>query len=112
MAQQGTITFEGKSGQKYNFAIWPFNSNWSAVAAVYAVTHSKPSGSDGKTHDPIYIGETDNLAERLGSHHKADCFRKHNANQVCAHQESDGESREAIEADILANSGYNWVCND
>ena len=110
MAQEGTITFGGKSGRKSEFEIWPFNTSWNAVAAVYAVTHSRPTETGGKTHDPIYIGETDDLKERLGNHHKADCFRKHNANQVCVHQEFTAQNRITIEADILAN--YNWVCND
>ncbi len=109
MAKLGNIEIAGKSGAKYSFGIYPYETEWKEIGAVYVVTKrtAKPDGSG--THSFIYVGQTDNLKERHTSHHKADCFERNNANCLCVHVEGVEKTRRAIEADLLA--ARNWPCN-
>jgi predicted GIY-YIG superfamily endonuclease len=110
MAKIADYTVAGKSGQKYTFEVYAFDSSWGEVAVVYLVTKRTKKPDGGGSHAHIYVGQTDNLKERFGSHHKADCFTSHGANCLCVLQESSEERRLAIESDIL--DGGNWPCND
>ena len=109
MAKLADYTVTGKSGEQYRFEVYPKDSIWNEVAAVYLVTKRtiKPDGIGSHVH--IYIGETENLKNRFASHDKEGCFTKHGANCVCVLQVSSGQARLAIEADILA--GSDWPCN-
>jgi hypothetical protein len=109
MAKLADFTVTGKSGEKYKFEVYPKDSSWNEVAAVYLVTKRtiKPDGVGSHAH--IYVGPTDNLKERFASHHKENCFTTREANCGCVLQVSSEQARLAIEADILA--GDNWPCN-
>lgn len=110
VARISTLTLRGKSGNQYEFEVWPINQNFNAVAAVYAVTRRYQKSGGGYGHKVIYIGETSDLSTRFDNHHKADCFSEHNANCICTHQDNDEDSRRAKEADLIAS--YNPPCND
>ena len=108
MSKLSTIEIAGKSGSKYSFDVYPYESNWAEVGAVYAVTKRTVQNGSG-SHNFIYVGHTDNLKERHTSHHKADCFARQSANCLCVHVEAVEETRLTIEADLLA--GHVWPCN-
>jgi predicted GIY-YIG superfamily endonuclease len=110
MAKLGTLTLEGKSGKKYDFDIYPIDSDWNEVAVLYVVTKRYKSQGGGYKHTLIYIGETDNLKERFEGHHKAKCFSRHKANCVCTHADSSERSRTSKESDLLAKKSTK--CND
>jgi len=110
MSELGNLTLTGKSGKQYVFEVWPINTAFNAVAAVYAVTKAVQNAKGGRTHTVIYIGQTDNLKERFANHHKADCFANHGANCICTHRDDNEKSRLAKEADLIA--AYNPPCND
>jgi len=104
MAQTGTISLRGRSGSQYPFNIYDFNGIWGEVPAVYVFTRV-----EGTTHRIIYIGQTDNLRQRLDNHHKALCISSNNANRLCVHQEGDENTRLMIETDLIRN--YKTPCN-
>jgi len=110
MAKLADYTVKGKSGQEYKFEVYPKDSSWNEIPAVYLVTKRtiKPDGGGSHTH--IYVGQTDNLKTRHASHHKEECFAKHGANCICVFQVSSEQARVAIESDIVAAGG--WPCND
>lgn len=109
MAYLGTITLASSSGG-YDFTVYSIDHNFSSNAAVYAVTYQYQNPDDKKWwHIVKYVGQTDNLAERFEGHHKADCFEEQKANCVCVHQESNEQTRLAIEADLI--KAYTPVCN-
>jgi hypothetical protein len=109
MARISTVKLHGKSGNDYEFEVWPRVQTFRPVAAVYAVTQRYQNNQGGYSHTVIYVGQTENLEARHEDHHKEDCFDKHNANCICTHRDDDEDSRLAKEADLIAN--YNPVCN-
>lgn len=110
MAKLATITFTGASGQEYEFDVYPFDTDFTNIGAVYFVTKRTLKAEGGGTHTYIYIGQTDDLSTRFDNHHKAECFEREEANCVCIHQEDNEQSRLEIESDLLGN--YDPPCND
>ena len=110
MPQLATLTVSGKSGNKYDFKVYPFNTEFNAIGAVYLITKrtQKPNGRGA--HDYIYAGQTDNLSERFNGHHKEACFTRLNANCKCIYAEETESKRLSIESDILEKSDL--PCND
>jgi hypothetical protein len=99
----GSITFTGKSGEKYRFDAWSIETRFKALGAVYFVTKRAMGNAtyNRASHDNIYIGQTANLADPFETHSRFDCFRKHGANCVCIHVLEDEERRNAMENDLL-----------
>ena len=109
--RHGSVTFGGKSGEKYHFQVWPLETRFKSVAAVYFVTRR---AYDNKTyrracHDGIYIGQTENLAAALAAQPQLEHFRKYGANCVCVYLLPDEEWRIAVEQDLLA--AHSTHCN-
>jgi predicted GIY-YIG superfamily endonuclease len=109
MQKLSDLTIKGESGEEITFEVYPFNSAWPEVGAVYLVTKREKSDSD-HTHTIIYIGQTDNLKNRFSEHHKAECFEENDANCVCIHRDAQEKSRLAKEKDLLGARSPD--CND
>ena len=105
-----SLTLTGASGTQYAFDVYPGGANLPAVAGVYYVTVRTQDEERGYLHDHIYIGESENVAERFIDHHKEDCFTQHNANCVSVHPDDGDLSRLDKEADLIA--AYTPPCND
>jgi len=110
MARLAAITFTGRSGTGYEFDVYPFHTEFTAVGAVYFVTRRTREAEGEYSHAPIYIGQTGNLPDRFDSHDKADCFRRERANCICTHLDDNEQRRLQIESDLLKN--YKPPCND
>ncbi|MCF7734222.1 MAG: hypothetical protein K9M98_02740 [Cephaloticoccus sp.] len=106
MSKIADIEIAGKSGTKYKFGVYPYDTEWKEIGAVYVVSRR----DNGGNHTFIYVGRTDNLKERHGNHHQADCFKRHNRNCLCVLVEQSQARRIAIEADLLASRI--WPCNE
>lgn len=105
MSSIANLSLTGESGNMYQFSVYPFDTKFNSVGAVYVITR-RTVKADGKgDHHVIYVGETENLGDRFDNHHKAGCFDRHNANCICVHRDNDGRSRLDKEADLIkANS--------
>jgi hypothetical protein len=110
MAKISDATFHGNSGKAYGFQVWPMNQAFNGVGAVYAVTRRYQSSEGGFKHEIIYVGETEDLSERFGNHHKANCFARKDANCICTHLDGDSDSRLAKEDDLIQKHVPH--CND
>jgi hypothetical protein len=111
MAKLADYTITGKSGTKYTFGMYAYPGSWNSVACVYIITKREVK-TDGKGyHTHIYVGETEDLADRHDDHHKSDCFEKHGGNCIGILMEKGGQRRLDIETDIR-NNGDKWPCND
>lgn len=99
----------GESGAKYNFAIYPFGTDFKAVGAVYIVTKRTVKSDGGGNHNFIYVGQTGDLSTRFDDHHKAACFKKNGANCICIHLNGKESQRLDIETDLVMH--YNPPCN-
>jgi hypothetical protein len=100
MASIGNINAQGASGAQYAFSLYPLNTDFKPLGAVYMFL---------KGDVPVYVGETRDLSQRFDDHHKADEIRSHLADRIAILVESDGGRRLYIEADLLRN--YRWPCN-
>ena len=110
MAKLGTLALKGTSGQTYNFNVYPFDTDFKALGAVYAITRRTQNSGAGGSHATIYIGETGDLSTRFDNHHKEACFTQNNANCKCTHPDDNEDSRLQKEADLIASQDP--PCND
>jgi len=105
-----TITWKGKSGTEYKYWIYPIGATFKDAPGNYMfIKETQPN-----TFWPIYIGETESLADRLQNpetHHKRACTKREGATHLCAHINSSGEkARLAEEEDLI--KAYGPRCND
>jgi len=109
MAAVGNLTLTGASSASYTFEIYPWNTPFNPVAAVYVVTKGFLAKDGGFRHSILYVGETGSLSERFANHHKADTMQRHQANHITVLLERNPEIRLRIEADLI--DAYNPPCN-
>jgi predicted GIY-YIG superfamily endonuclease len=110
MSEYGTVTFIGKSRKTYTFTAYSWDQEFKAVGAVYVITKRSPKSGGGMDHEPVYIGQTNDLSTRFDNHHKALCFKQKGANSKCVMVEETEKTRLAVESDLIDN--YNAPCND
>ena len=109
MTKIATATFQGASG-KYSFEVYPADTNFNPVGAVYVFSKRVVAANGRGTHDLLYIGQTDSLANRIPNHEKWEPVSSYGANCVCVHRDDDEQSRFKKETDLLI--GNNAPCND
>ncbi len=66
MTEVATINWPGKSGTQYKYWIYPIGTSFKERPGNYVFAKETKPGS----WSPCYIGQTDNLNERLGNHEK------------------------------------------
>jgi len=106
MVKQATVTLTGASGRNYDFEVYPWDTQFNHVGAVYCVLRRKPEGN----FNIIYIGQTGDLSERFGDHHKQQCFDRNGKTHIGVYPEPSEARRLTIEADLLGK--YKPACND
>lgn len=107
MSNELTIIWSGKSGKEYKYWIDPIESPFKPVAGNYIFAKE----TIPNTWTPIYVGESDNLQERLTpNHEKTLCVRRNGATHLHTHTNVNDDSiRQAEESDIVAK--WNPPCN-
>ena len=99
-----TIVFKGRSGERYYFQSWPFDTKFKPLGGVYIVTKRSQDDStfaSRASHQSLVIGHTDNLAEGLFSRSQRTKLSAQGANCICVCAVPDAERRAAIEADLI-----------
>ena len=109
MSKISDATFSGKTG-KYDFQVYSADTTFKAVGALYVFTKRTVDASGKGTHDLLYIGETDSLADRIPNHEKWPCVRRNGVNCICVHRDDGEASRLGKESDLRA--GNATPCND
>jgi len=110
MPKIGNVTFTGKSGTKYEFTAYSWDTNFKeGFGAVYFITKRSSNDEGGHSHTRIYVGQTGDMSERFDDHHDAPCFKSNGANCKCVYGESYEKKRLQIEKDLVNN--YNPPCN-
>lgn len=90
--------------------LYPLDTSFKALGAVYFVTRRVPKPEGGGSHTYLYVGETGDLSTRFDDHHKQTSFDQHNANCIGIHLDSSQKSRLSKESDL--HLGHEWLCND
>ncbi len=107
MASLGTVMLNGASGAEYTFDVYTADTIWlDDIACVYYISNV---GNDGR-QTSIYIGETEDLKERISPHHKQSCFHRYRYNAISIYQEGLQSRRLEIESDLVQH--YSPPCND
>ena len=107
MGNAPSVTWPGKSGQKYEYSVYPLGTSFKEIPGNYIYAKKTQAG----LWSPCYIGQTDNLSERLGNHEKEPCAKRQGATHIHVHGNGNGErTRKAEEADLIVN--YKPPCND
>lgn len=109
MAKLGELTLAGASGNTYTFEVFPYDTTFNALPAVYYISRRNENQDGTFSHSRIYVGQTSNLAERFIAHHDEECFESHRANCKSVLISNSEKERLAIEADLVA--GLNPPCN-
>jgi hypothetical protein len=109
MSKIADATFSGKSGS-YEFEVYPLNTTFNTVGAVYVFTKRTVDASGRGTHALIYIGQADSLADRIPKHDKWPCVMQNGANCICVHRDDNEQSRLGKETDLRA--AFSTPCND
>ena len=100
-----TIDLHGRSGHIYQHGIYPWNTSFKPLGAVYVPMRLENSG----TYTVLYVGQTGDLSERFDDHHKQWCFNQNRKSHITILLEPSETKRLAIEADLVA--AYNPACN-
>ena len=97
------VTLQGASGASYAFRAYPKNSSWNAVAGNYAILRQVSGGA------VVYVGETENLGDRMANHHRQTCFDRNAWTHLAFRGEGSADRRRAVELDLMAH--YKPTCN-
>jgi hypothetical protein len=106
----GSITLKGKSGKKYLFYVYHFDSSFKEVSAVYFVTRRFKNFDGRFLYEKIYVRQTENLSLCFINHLKEDCFNQYSANCICIYAEESENIRLNIVSDLIEN--HHPPCND
>lgn len=94
----------GKSDQRYEYSIYKIGTGFNPEPGNYIFCKR-----NGGTWEPQYIGQSENLSERLESHEQENCARRNGATHIHAHVTPDKDARLAEEKDLIEN--YQPTCN-
>ena len=107
MAILGTLKLKVATGTEYKFTVYSADTSFEDdLACVYYISKR----SDDGRHKNIYIGQTEDLEDRLANHHKQSCFDSHSYNAVSIHMDGNEQSRLDKESDLIY--ALNPSCND
>ena len=110
MPKIATAEFMGKNDKKYSFYVYPFDTNFKEIPAVYIVTNRHKNKEGKYRHTIIYVGKTDNLKECFENHYKTPCFIRNMANVICVNSFKNEIERLDVKDDII--KGNSTLCND
>ena len=107
MTETPTIYWAGQSGEEYKYWICRIGTSFKEEPGNYIFAKETVS----RNWSPCYIGETENLNQRLGDHEKEECARRHGATHIHAHLNSGGEDvRRKEEKDLIMK--WKPPCNE
>jgi hypothetical protein len=101
-----TIKWEGISGEKYTYGIFPLDTLFNDIPGNYIFVKKTKSGF----HKPLYIGQSISLEKRPDGHGKETCAKINGATHVHAHENINIFNRLAEEKDLILK--WQPVCNN
>jgi hypothetical protein len=96
------IALAGGTGTRYDFRVYVWETKFKAVPAVYVVAARTVEPGQPPQYQPLFIGETADLATAFRDHERDECFQMYYGNVVGVLKESDAARRTSILADLLA----------
>jgi predicted GIY-YIG superfamily endonuclease len=102
-----TCDWPGVSGKKYTYHVYAFGTALKAEPGnyIYAKLNDKNQWA------PLYIGETDDLENRVATHEKRECVRQNGVTHIHAHL-TPGERSVRLEEETDIRKNFTTPCND
>ena len=101
-----TARWQGQSGRIYDYEVFPIGTTFVEKPGNYIF-----AAVSGGMWKACYIGQTENLKDRLGDHEKEACAKRNGATYIHAHVTTGGEAaRKAEEEDLIRR--HKPPCND
>jgi hypothetical protein len=99
-----TVTFTGKSGERYRFHAWPIDTKFKSIGGIYMVTKREcldrtfPAMA---SHRCLAIGQTADLGSSAFTKAELSKLRTEGANCVCVYALADEARRVEVEKDLI-----------
>jgi hypothetical protein len=103
------IAFAGRSGTRYDFRVYVWETKFKAVPGVYVVAARTIEPGQPAQYAPLFVGQTTDLSVALRDHPRDECFQMYYGNVVGVLKESDDTRRTSILSDLL--DGLAPPCN-
>jgi hypothetical protein len=103
------VQFAGRSGTRYDFRIYVWETKFKAVAGVYVVASRTVDPGLRPQYSPLFVGEAADLSSAFKTHPRDECFQMYYGNVVGVLKEEDAARRGAILTDLL--DGLTPPCN-
>jgi hypothetical protein len=103
------VAFAGRSGTRYDFRIYVWETKFKAVPGVYVVAARTVEPGQRAQYAPLFVGEAADLSSALKGHSRDECFQMYYGNVVGVLKEDDDARRSSILSDLLG--GLAPPCN-
>jgi hypothetical protein len=103
------VAFAGRSGQRYDFRVYVWETKFKAVPGVYVVASRTIEPGQRPQYSPLFAGEAQDLSSALRQHPRDECFQMYYANVIGVLKEDDDQKRLSILADLMG--GLALPCN-
>jgi len=111
MPKLGTTQLTGVTGEAYTFNVYDKKMRFNDfIPGVYLISRQSENADDDAAHQPIYVGESDNVDRTLQSHDKISCFDEHDFNRICFYRAANPETRKSVYNDL--KKALKPVCNE
>ncbi len=103
------VAFAGRSGQRYDFRVYVWETKFKAVPGVYVVASRTIEPGRPAHYSPLFAGEARDLSSALKQHPRDECFQMYYANVIGVLKEDNDQKRVSILADLVG--GLAPPCN-
>jgi hypothetical protein len=103
------VSFTGRSGQRYAFRIYVWETKFKAVPGVYVVASRTVEPGQRAEYAPLFVGEATDLSAAFKNHPRDECFQMYLGNVVGVLKEDSEAKRKSILADLV--DGLAPPCN-
>jgi hypothetical protein len=103
------VAFAGRSGRRYDFRIYVWDTKFKTVPAVYIVASRTVEPGERARYEALFVGQAADLSSALKGHQREECFQMYYGNVVGVLKEPDDGKRSSILDDLL--EGLTPPCN-
>ena len=95
------LMLRGSSGAVYPFKVYALPADMPSAGAVFVLSRRTMENDGRGSHNPIHIGQAEDLADSLCHYQDLPCFQDYHANCICVYIDEDERDRSEIENDVL-----------
>lgn len=96
------VTLAGKSGERYTFRIYVWETKFKPVPGVYLIASRTIEPGRAAQYAPLFVGETEDVSAAVSEHPRDECFQMYYANVIGVLKEPEPARRATIVTDLVA----------